>query len=179
MIFSMTLQKYKVEKQLYEHPTMMKAVLIGKRGWFFVDGFVGWVRDDRNRRRADWYLERVINKLLPSFAQIEILHHFREKAGLTITCACWDRTNCRCWERFLLHQVMRYFNYHLNLIREPLPKFLRAWFMSEYSIQDYSDDNLKVIEKLEEYGLNDIEREDPRREAEAGSRELAKGMDLG
>ena len=134
----------------------MKTRIRSRRGFSYFDHVDWFTRTDKNRRRADWYFERVMNNCLSAWEQSEAFGREMRLQTASKVCDCMDNLTCRCMERLFLGHTIRFLkSCRGTYIEIPHVKMVRAWFISEYGIKGYEMDNLRLIEEWESFELEE------------------------
>ncbi|MEE9214658.1 MAG: hypothetical protein V3U54_07665 [Thermodesulfobacteriota bacterium] len=137
-------------------PDDYKTRVRSRRGFEYVNHIDGWDRLDKNRRRADWYFERVVNDCLSVWDQSEAFRHEKQLHQGRKVCSCMDSLTCRCLERLLLVRILDYLQSRKgNGVRVSYIPLVRAWFVAEYGIWHYDMNNLKIIEAWDSFELEE------------------------
>ena len=143
--------------QFYKVPNDYKTRVRSRRGFEYVNHIDGWDRLDKNRRRADWYFERVVNDCMSAWEHSEAFKRlglFVEKAHKV--CQCLDSQTCRCLERLFLRHVLSFLqSCKGTYLKIPHVHLVRAWFVAEYGIKSYDRNNLHIIEEWDSFELED------------------------
>lgn len=137
--------------EFYKSPDTFKTLIGSKRGYEYQETSFRPIRRDKNRRRADWYFERIFNNCLSQWEWIEVI-----PAGTTYRMLkCHDKgaSNCRCVERQFLNALLGYIvTFHRK--RNSYPSYIRlvrAWLIAEGALR--GDNNLSIIERLDDLEL--------------------------
>lgn len=138
----------------YKDPQDMKTRVRSKRGFSYTDHNVWFQRTDKNRRRADWYFERVVNDCLSAWEQSEAFGREMQLKTASKVCDCMDNLTCRCLERLFLVRIITFLKScsgtHVTI---PHLHMVRAWFVAEYGIKNFDRNNLWIVDTWNNFGL--------------------------